>query len=421
MTRHRWAHDIIALCLTAASAFPVSAAFAQQSDTLVTRLLNQGYALRRAGKPDSAATMFGRALSRDSTNLRIARELGFALLAAGDTTQARNTFRHVARLAPASRDDQAQLGYLDLALGDVTAAIPAFDAALRAAPNDATLRLQLAYTYEQVGNHVAARREFDAAAQSTDTTVQRQARASLRVLAARWYVRAGTPLVDWYGASSYGTRFGNGIGSADAHAAIGLDPGTRSQVYVAAHVIRDTRTRGGVQPVIFSDNYAAGAAGLRARPFPIDLTIYAEAGAASSLTTGGRSGAEGRGGLNYGSAWEGSHDWHVETYADASYYSRYSDVIGYLQWRQTHALLGSRWLDGYVREALTADSRGVNYNNLLEGGFGVRAHGGARSAAALYVELVNGTYFRHDVNGERRYFELRATLAASGFAAFLRR
>lgn len=397
---------------------------AQQTDS-VTRLLNRGYDLRRAGHADSAATMFARALALDSNNARIARELGFALMAAGDTARARDAFTRVAQLAPTSRDDNAQLGYLDLALHDDAAAARAFEAALRAAPDDATLRLQLAYTYEALGRHDDARQAFERAQDASDTTIIAKSHASLNVLAGDWYASPGTPLADWYAAAQYGTRFDNLIANADAHAAVVVIPRMRLEAYVVGHAVHDTRSSGGVQPVIFSDNYAFGGAGVRARPFPMNLTLYAEGGASAALMSGVRAGAEGRYGANYGAAWRplgSTSSWSGDLYADASYYSRYSDMIGYGQARLFRSVPGApSWLDAYVRDGIALDGRGLGYNNLDEIAAGVRVHGGARAAAALYAEVVEGFYLRGNVDGGSRYTELRLTVATSGFAAFIRR
>ncbi len=411
-----------ALLLFTAGFLAFGHAGAQQPDSAVTRLLNQGYALRRAGQTDSAAHIFARALALDSSNVRVARELGFAQLAAGDTLAARNTFRHVVRLAPGVRDDQAQLGYLDLALGDRTDAIVAFEAAIRAAPNDGPLHLQLAYTYEGVGNHVAAMHAFLNAEAVGDVAVRRQARASLSVLAGAGYAQPGTAITDWYGAAQYGTHFRDFIVSAQAHAALSLDAATRTQVYAVGRVIRDSRTRGGEQPVIYSDNYANAGLGLRSQPLPLNLTIYAEAGPTATLTKGGASSFDWRAGLTFGSAWKSARSgWFGESYADVSYYSRYDEAIGYAQFRQLRPISSaSSWLDASLREGLVADGRGIGYNNLAEAAAGVRVHGGPNASGKVYLEYVQSAYTRNRVGGNRTFGEVRATFVASGSAVFLR-
>jgi hypothetical protein len=230
-------------------------------------------------------------------------------------------------------------------------------------------------------------------------------------------------IADWYGSTQYGTHFNDFIGSAQGHVALSLDAATRTQVYVVGRVIRDSRTRGGVEPVIFSDNYASAGAGIRSRPLPIDLTLYAEGGATTSLTNGGRSGFDGRAGLTYGSAWKSGHSrWFGEEYADASYYSRYADAIAYAQFRQLRPMFGkTSWVDASLREGLTADSRGISYNNLAEGALGVRVHGGPHAIGALYLEYVQGVYTRDVVDNRRTFGELRATFVASGVGTFLKR
>ncbi len=233
----------------------------------------------------------------------------------------------------------------------------------------------------------------------------------------------GTVLADWYASAQYGTRFNDFILSPQAHVAVSLDAPTRTQAYVVGRIVRDTRTRGGVQPVIFSDNYAGAAAGIRSRPFPLNLTLYAEGGATTTLTRGGESGPDWRAGLTYGSAWKSAHSrWSGESYADASYYSRYEDAIGYAQLRQLRPFSGvASWLDASIREGLAADQKGVSYNNLAEGAIGMRIHGGPDAAGALYLEYVQGLYTRGRAENRRTFGELRATFVASGSATFLRR
>lgn len=371
----------------AAVLYAAASVGAQQSDPVIAQILNDAYALRRAGRADSAARLFAVALSRDSSNARVARELGYSLLAADR----------------------------------VPDAIAAFQTAARSEPKDATLQLQLGYAYEQVGDHHAALRSFTAAAGAADTLVRKPADASIHVLAGRWYASRGTTIVDWYEGSSVGTRFHNFVGSGDLHAALLVEPTTRGELYLVGHVIRDTRTRGGEQPVIFSDNYFGVGVGARARPFPVDLTLYAEAGPTTSLTTGGRSGVDARAGATFGTTWTRTGSpYSAETYADASYYSRYRDAIGYAQLRQSRSIPNVRWLDVFLREAGTADANGVAYNNLVEGGAGIRVRGSGRVYAYLALEGVGGAYTRGAVAGRSTFTELRATLAASGYSVFTR-
>lgn len=411
---------VAALALIAVALCPAAA---QQPDSAVTQLLNRGYAFRRAGQNDSAAKVFSLALDRDSSNVRVARELAFAQIAAGDTLGARTTFRHIVRIALGTRDDQAQLGYLDLTLHDLPGAIQAFEGATHAAPSDGPLHLQLAYAYESVGNHVAALHAFEDAARVGDATVVRQARASMVVLAGSWYASPGTVIADWYASAQYGTRFNDLIISPQAHVALALDAPSRTQAYIVGRAVRDSRTRGGVQPVIFSDNYAGVAAGIRSRPFTPNITLYAEGGPTTTLTGGGKSGLDWRAGMNFGSEWRSTHTrWYNQSYVDASYYGRYDDAIAYAQLRQLRPLSGAAsWLDASIREGLTADGRGVSYNNLAEGAVGLRVHGGPDAVGALYLEYVQGLYTRNRVENRRTFGELRATFVASGSATRLRR
>jgi tetratricopeptide (TPR) repeat protein len=401
--------------------------------------LNAGFAQRRNGDLASAVRSFERAVAADST-VAVARfELAYALLAVGRKPDAIAHLEGGVRADPANTEAFRQLGYLYAEAGQLDASLRAFDTAgARGAlrPRD---RLQVGYVHARRGDGAAARRAFALAAVTDDSLVANAARAALAQSA------ASTPpaptgrvkFAELYAAPLYQSRFSNAIAQGVARTGIVLGGSARLSPYASLRGSRDTRSTGGRQPVIFSDNVILPALGVRVQPLPgLDdaLQLYAEAGPALALVDAGaprRTTSDVRAGGYYNRQWRagapGPGDRTplalvTDLYVDASYYSRFDDdVIGFAQLRESVPVLdvSGRGADVFARVWTVADTRRVYYNNAVETSAGVTLFAERARRAFVMIEHVRGTYHVAPGAGvDRRYRDTRATLVISDFRSW---
>ena len=218
-----------------------------------------------------------------------------------------------------------------------------------------------------------------------------------------------------YAAPLYQTRFDNAIGQGFVR--VGLQSPTAAGLtpYLSARLTRDSRSVGGPQPSIFSDNSIVPAAGIKARPFTQGPTLYAEAGPAFLLLDDGK-GRRTRSDIRFGGylskGWYQSNDLRTELYVDASYYSRFDhDVITYVQLREIMAVRQRRLagLELFARIGGVGDSRRVSYNNAVEVAPGVALVPGLTRRLVLSLEYVAGRYLTDVVPGSAtRFSDVRA-------------
>ena len=352
--------------------------FAQAPDTTVTRLLNEGYDLRRAGQTEQAVERFRRATAADTTHHRAALELGFALLALERRDEAREVFARVVLIAP----------------------------------NDAPSWLQLGYLHQAAGDLRGARLAFERAGEVGEGEVRERALAAARVIAAMRSGERGTPFLEVYAAPLYQSRFDNFIAAGHLRVGAVLASSPRLEGYALVRFARDTRSRAGEQPQIFSDNVASVGVGARMRVPGTPVTAYGELAGSRSFGVsrlGGR--ADHRAGALAWHAWPGG-----EASLDASYYHRFENGILYALARQmVGAATGSaRTFRPYFQAGLVADTRGEFYNNVGEGGVGLLLSPAGPAGARIHAQYVRGWYLR-DPPASRTYGDVRvvAGLAAT--------
>jgi hypothetical protein len=236
---------------------------------------------------------------------------------------------------------------------------------------------------------------------------------------------AGTRVGDIYAAAVRQSRFRDAIVSVVARGGIVLDQTTQLAVYGVVRATRDTRSTGGAQPVIYSDNFAIAGAGVRTRPFQSALAMYAEGGLAVDLVRPAERRSpqlDVRGGAYYSRAWTdwvsaASGDFVNDVYVDASYYSRYSNTIMYAMARPGVRVARSDELalDAVTRAFVAADSRRAFYNNVGEAGVGARLMTPPSRGIAAYVEYVWGRYLGSSGPYARGYHDVRISLVYGGY------
>lgn len=380
---------LVALLLTLPLA---SAALAQ--DAASDSLLNVGYTALQAGDSLQAVSAFRLAAEAAPTQPRPRLELGYLLANLDRRSEAVDELERAAALDSASAPHK-DLGYLYIDLGRDREAASHFE---QVAAGDATIALQLAYVYDRLGDVSDARRQFKYAAGLSDGEASAQARAELEARDGR--PRVGTVLAEVYVAPLYQSRFSYVVATSVARVGYVLDRASALQVYGIARATLDTRSTGGLQPQIFADNAAVAGIGLRAQPLgQAGPTVYGEFGAALSLVDSEATddGLDVRLGVYDFRQWGGDRPLGFvgEVYYDASYYSRYRNAIGYAQARPgvrlSRGTAGS--VDAYAALAAVVDTEGLSFNNLVEGGPGVRWTLPRQTGLQLRAEYVRGRQF----------------------------
>lgn len=363
----------------------------------------------------TAAAGQDRAVSPLATTAQLFAK-GYEALKTGPA-EALPIFEEIVRREPANPSALRQLGSIYVNLGRSKEAAETFEAAEKSLPSDTT-RLQLAYIYNAMGNNRRALALFGLLLRSRDPAIAATARRAVDIL---------TPLYcgerdDWWyrtvGSVYYDHRLEDGIASLSFQAGKVLVERLLS-AYGTLTLNKDTRSTGGLQPVIYSDNYLLAAAGLRIQPtqwWMLDLQpgvtfdILKRPGKNRTnfdfraLTTLG-------GGLSAPVDVVPNLRAPFAPFADAflstGYYSRYENVIGYSQARAGVRALAYRHsaLDLYVRGDFTFDALSKHrefYNNTLEGSLGARLVPDHRWGVSLLVEYHRGFYWMAPPAGSGR-------------------
>ncbi|MDQ6612608.1 MAG: hypothetical protein M3Y64_09250, partial [Gemmatimonadota bacterium] len=239
------------------------------------------------------------------------------------------------------------------------------------------------------------------ALQVGDTTVSGAAQKSIMILSNA--VHAAGAFIEYYLSPFYQSRFQNAVGFGFLRAGFSGGGSWQPRLYFSLRATRDSKSVGGVQPVLFADNSVVPALGVRVRA-PKWLTLYAEAGASYPLVSVTprnwqrdlRAGVIGNVANTHRLTRNADGLALVsELYGDVSWYDRFNrDVIGYAQWRESLRLLqGSAGsLDVFSRAWGTIDSKHDYYNRTVEGGGGIALHIGTRQPVTIYAEAVRGHY-----------------------------
>lgn len=423
-------------------------------------LLVGGFPLIAGARPCAAQSASASDMATDSTYLARMNE-GYAAAAAGNQSAAAEAFDRAAQLAPDLPAPRVAAGYALLALKQSNEAATRFEGALRLDENQDIVRRQLGYVYSGAGRNRDALAQFtwlqardrasaqdlqaignlnavlgertvalaafrmarSLAAQLGDSAVLRAARASIAILEAPAFTASDAPgaWIDLYLSPFYQQRFDNVVTYGLAKAGVTSGGWWRPSAYASVRVTRDSKSVGGMQPVLYADNSILPALGLRVQPAGRWFTLYAEAGAAYPLVSASprtwqrdlRAGVIGAfANTHVLGASPNSLSLVSEGYGDVTWYERFDrNVIGYLQWRESLRLIQGRAgaVDVFARGWGAVDSRGTYYNRVVEGGGGVALHAGANRRASLYIESLSGHYLHERSTGlpERNYSDFR--------------
>jgi len=355
---------------------------------------------------------------------------GYELLKKGDRAGALQQFQAALVVDPTFVPGLTEIGYLKLQDGELQAAAASFEAARALAPRDRAIALQLGYIYDRLGMHKKAEEAFREALDSQDPKVRLDAATALQaVMQANrsWYL-------DLYASPFYTSRFDNFIGVLEGRLGWKPDADLPLSVYLGGSVTRDSRSQGGTQPIIFSDNVAMSGVGVLWQPRYAHFNVRAEANIAVPLVEGQASykaRSDFRAIGSYYNRFDGrlwgplglvtlgsvkGERFFSDIDGSLGYYSRYNhNIIAYLQVREGMRMLtiGPSQVFGYLKYNLAKDTHRDFYNNLGEGGAGVELRPNKAINSSLRVEYLHGAYFgiARDPNPyNANYNDFRVTL-----------
>lgn len=336
---------------------------------------------------------------------------GYDLLKQGDQTGALSEFYAAQKVDPTYLMTLKQIGFLELAAGNLKQAAAGFEAAHAVAPRDYYLALQLGYLYQRMGEGAKAEKAFRQAAESPDAKIHSDADAALRnVLSDRrsWYF-------DIYGSPMYTSRFNNGLAIFQSRLGWKPSPETPLSLYFGGQVTRDTVSKGGTLPIIFSDDVGLVGLGVLLQPKHSHFALRTEENLAVPLISGGTYNYDARGDFRaigsyynlFPASLRGPLGWLTfdrlkseRLFSDfdgsAGYYSRYNhNGILYLQNREGVRLgsMGPSQVSSYLKYFVVKDTHRDFYNNLGEGGGGVEFRPDKKANVGLRVEYLRGAYF----------------------------
>jgi hypothetical protein len=358
-------HGIVAALLLAAAA---TASAQAPADTSATDLINRAYDAVGTN-PQEARRLLVRATEIEPSNILAWRELG----------------------------------YLDLRLQDFEAALASFEQSERIRPSD-TIRLQIGYLYSSLGQEDDAKDAFTAVVQSGDSSISRKASEQLAIIAAGGGASRGWSR--FYADPYYDTRWNSMFIHFDFQDGYDLTADRKLSFYGVLSLSTDSRSSSETVPEIISDNALLLGAGLRFKPFYGASAIIQEGVAADLI--GGRSSTVYRNDFRavgyYGNGLYADFKVHddlrmplypfVDMYASFGYYSRFENAIGYLQAKAGARLVevGHTAFDAYALGDFVWDVEREFYNNIAEGGLGVRLIPCVDVDLHLIVEWRRGTY-----------------------------
>lgn len=322
-------------------------------------------------------------------------DAGYDDLRRGYRGEARDKFDRALQAEPGKTHLSKQLAYMSLADGDLVRAAERLEGVRRLAPFDYQTALELGYVYDSLHDKPGAVRSFSAALASPDPEVRATATEALRALGGP----GGPVYLDVYVAPYWTSRFRNEVVAAEAQVGRTFESLKALSVYLAARWTRDSRSRGGSAPEIYSDNAVSLAPGLRLQPPGYSAHLNVEFGAAANVIRTpehpGAVEAEARVLLADYRYWAGRARTFADLGGSVGFYSRHrQNVIAELQARAGFKVSDSGLfhLRLYAPLRVIKDVNRDFYNNVAEFGAGAEARPFTSVNLALRAEVLKGSY-----------------------------
>jgi tetratricopeptide (TPR) repeat protein len=329
-------------------------AMAQVSADSLAILLNEAYAIMQTN-PDRSEQLFEQALKISPNDLALHRQLGYLYSEHNKSEQALIEFKHAEAIQPSD-----------------------------------TIKLQMAFILVSLGREdeaVTALRELSG---SRDENIKKSADAQLATISSpvdevspkpsNWYSRI-------YAAPYSDTRWNTIFYNLDAEHGYYFDRNKMFFSYGFLSFSTDSKSKFGEVPLIFSDNAVIGGVGLGVKPLT-GLELRSQFGIAYDLVQQDSGVARWREDFRalviYGNGIYPNFEFHdnvkmtfeplLDVYSSVGYYSRYKNVIGYLQGRAGVRVF--EWTcsaaDLYVRSMYIKDTEREYYNNQIDAAVGLR-------------------------------------------------
>jgi len=315
---------------------------------------------------------------------------------------------------------QKEMGYLLLNEKNYRLALCHFQMVDRLTQNNYEIKMQIGYLLDNLARKREAYAYFAAASVSPDCKLSLTANQAMTNLAGTQTKILCKPwFADMYFSPLYYSRFRLLVYPIQVRFGRTFGQHEEWEAYASTRATTDNRSKGGAAganvgqlPQVFDDEVAIFALGVRYKPFyksfP-NFALYTELGKAYDLIDQhplqSRWRNDARGGFFFDTRW-GAKDEYAETlifpfkqvgtaYGDLSYYSRYSNLIGYLN--LTEGLRAAEYhasnLDLYVSVRSAFDKNQEFYNNFVEIGPAIRLTPNNRYGFRLSAEFLQGYYF----------------------------
>jgi tetratricopeptide (TPR) repeat protein len=324
--------------------------------------------------------------------------------------RAEQLFEQAVKISPNDFVLHRQLGYLYSEHNKHEQALKEFEQAEAIQPSD-TIKLQMAFIHLSMGNEDEAVTLLRVLGDSPDQYIRKGAEVQLAAISSSSTVTSSEEPSKWfsriYAAPYYDTRWQTTFYYADAEHGYFFDRNKMFFSYGFLSLSADAKSKLVEIPKIFSDNAIVGGVGLGVKPF-IGLEVRGQVGVAYDIVPDS-SGADRvhpdfRALAIYGNGIYPNFEFHnnlkvtfeplIDVYSSVGYYSRYKNVIGYLQCRAGTRVFEMSYTaaDLYVRSMYVKDSEREFYNNLIDIGAGIRILPFYKWDMYIMAEYYRGVY-----------------------------
>ena len=328
-----------------------------------------------------------------------------------NSIEAEQLFEQAVKISPNDVSLHRQLGYLYSGHNKSEQALKEFEQAEIILPSD-TIKLQMAFIHLSIGNEDEAATVLRGLSNSPDQYIHKSAEDQLATMSAppaapiseelrKWYLRI-------YAAPYSDTRWNTIFYNLDAEHGYYFDRNKMLFSYGFLSFSTDSKSKLGEVPLIFSDNAVISGVGLGMKPLT-GLELRSQVGIAYDVVQQDSGAARWRGDFRalaiYGSGIYPNFEFHdnvkmtfeplLDVYSSVGYYSRYNNVIGYLQGRAGVRVF--EWTcsaaDLYVRSMYIKDTEREYYNNQIDAGIGLRILPIYNWDLYIMAEYYRGLYF----------------------------
>jgi len=321
-----------------------------------------------------------------------------------NTSEAERLFQKAVSIDPTNISLRNQLGYIYHSQQKYALAIEQFQISDSLNPSD-TVKLQIAFELILLNKQDEAKKILHYLESSNNSNIREAAVNQLSVLTSsdeikKWWTRI-------YLSPYYDTRWKTTIYYGNLESGFYLRDDKKLSGYGFILMSGDGRSKGGLSPIIFSDNALIFGLGLKFDPI-IGLQFKVQQGIAFDLIKINDhfvNKGDFRAIAIYNNGIYPNLNLHdnvqlpftllLDVYSSLGYYSRYDNGIWYLQGKGGARIFEFRYsaIDLYAKGGAARDTKKEFYNNLLEGGIGVRMIPNLNWGLYLIGEFQRGYYW----------------------------